>query len=249
MLSRPATFFSVSIASGLFLFLATQALVRGVVGSPTFLVNDLETRWPTQAKVIPEHYRLIPPNSIFRLDLEAISRALEKRYPTARVVEVERILPNRVIAFLRPSHVVAQLKADRYYLLSEEGTILSLPRGSPWPHVPVFFLDGTQGPFPIGRCLTQPGFEAAVELLAEIHRRGGMGRYGVNSIRVRGDLAILRLGSGLEVRFSQDRLSEGLDQLAELIAQRPRLLEEARYIDLRFEDPVLTLEEKVKEKS
>jgi hypothetical protein len=49
----------------------------------------------------------------------------------------------------------------------------------------------------------------------------------------------LFLDSGLEVRLNSKHPEIGLDRLAQLMEKRDPLLEEARYIDLRFSDPVI----------
>ncbi len=240
--SRPkrATALSVSLASGLFLFLGVQGAFDAFVSALSFQVQELQVSWPKELKRPLERYRLLSPTSIFRLDLKSVVQALEKRHPTAEVESIRRVFPNRVEAFLRPKPVVAQVRASqRYYPVTEEGTVLSVGQPNPWPHLSIIYLEGQQGSFRIGATLKYPGFYQASELLKAIHRQGGLAGHRVSSIRLKGRDLFLFLDSGLELRFNRDRLLAGWQQLGQLLGQKPRLLTEARYLDLRFEDPVI----------
>lgn len=244
---KRATIFSISLASGLFLFLTVQGLFHSFVSASSFQVEEMEASWPEPLKRPIERYRLLPTPSIFQVDLQSVAQALEKRHPTAEVERIQRILPNRVKAFLRPKPVVAQVRAgNRYYPITEGGTVLSIGQPQPWPHLPIFFLAEAQGSFRVGQTLRYPGFPQASELLKAVHRQGGIAGHSLSSLRLKGQEIVLFLDSGLEIRFNRDRLLDGWRQLGELLAQRREILQEARYLDLRFEDPVIGAPQKGK---
>ena len=240
MVSRPGTILSVSLVSGIGLLLGLQGVVRALVFHPSFLVEEVEVQWKGEVvKPMPDRYRLKPTTSIFEINLEALRRALVQRHSTAEVEVVQRILPNRVVATLRLKRGVAQVKADRYYPISEEGTVLSPGQAAPWPHLPALFLEEVKGPFRVGTEIEHPNFQVICELLSVIRRQGGIGGHGVGSLRSKGKELTLFLDSGLEIRFANHRLGEDWGRLTELVAQRPTVLNEAQYLDLRFKDPVV----------
>ncbi len=230
---------SVSILSGIGLILAAQVGISSLINAPCFKAREVELVWPRGENHPPERYRLRPALSIFRADLQEIARALSRLKPSEEVDSVRRILPHRIVAVMRAKRPIAQMKADRYYPISEEGRILLEGQPHPWPHLPVLFLDGAQRRYRAGETVSHPGFPAAAELLHRVWRMGPLAGHRANSIRVRGAEAALELDSGLEVRFHGNRLEEGWQRWTQLISQRPELLEQARYIDLRFGDPVI----------
>jgi len=239
MASRHGAIFSVSLVSGVALFLFAQSAVRDVLSAPCFQVREVEVIWPKELERPAERYRLAPPTSIFWVDLGLVGSALGMRYPVMEVDAVRRILPGRLVVHLRPRRVVAQLRADRYYPVSDEGTVVAQGQANPWPHLPMVSLGNLKGPFHVGDSIREPHFWRASEILAAVHASGGLAGHGVNHIKTKEGLLTLLLDSGVEIRFLADHVEQGWQRLAELLRQRPDLLEKARYLDLRFEDPVI----------
>lgn len=255
LLRRPAIL-SVSLLSGVALLLAGQAMLRSIANSPTFLVKELEARWllqpvpgalrtgtdaPTGSRTLTQvwRYRLNPPISIFQVDLHRVAQALKGRHPTAQVEVVRRVLPNRLVAFLRPAHLVAQLKADRYYPVSEEGTLLTEGQAAPFPHFPILFVENLTGPYRAGTRFKSSSLLSSCELLAQIRRQGGVAGHGVGSLRVQKGTMTLFLDSGLEIRLNPSHLFSSWQRFMELVIEKPHLLKDSRYVDLRFEDPAI----------
>ena len=231
---------SVSLVSGVALILAVQGMVRSVLSSSVFLVEEIETHWPKESKVSADRFRLVPPTSTFEMDLNAVAQALKKRYPTADVESVSRLLPNRLVAQMRQKTVLAQVRVgNRFYPVSQEGTVVAIGQPSPWPNLPLLFLDEWRGSLQVGSTIQHPTFWRACELLGAVHRQGGLLGHGVSSIHSAGRDLTLFLDSGLEIRFASDRLEPGWNRLLELLVQKRDALLKARYIDLRFEDPVI----------
>ncbi|MBI3332793.1 MAG: cell division protein FtsQ [Candidatus Omnitrophica bacterium] len=230
---------SVSAASGVMGFLALQAMAQGVVGAPCFLVRQVEVCWPSEMSVPRRAYRLVPPTSIFKVNLNAVGAALAAHHPAAEVEKVERILPNRLVAALRPRKVVAQLFLERYYPLGEDGRVAAAGRGSPWSGLPVIFLEGKRRPFQVGEAPDSPGFLRALDLIRTARQHNGILGHAVSTIRVREGALFLALDSGVEIRLPVENLQAGWRRLTQLLAQRPELLDQTRYLDFRFEDPVI----------
>lgn len=222
--------------------LAFQGVADSFFSHPDFLVREVEARWvqSQEGPQPPMRFRMNPPASIFRVDLAATARVFEQRYPTAEVERVERILPNRLRVILRSRRPVAQLNCSGiFYAVSEEGKVISRGAAAPHPDLPVLILEGVRGPARFGQDLGGAEFWRASDLLAAIRRDGGIAGQKVSKVQVKGPDLFLLLDSGLEIRFSSERMWAGWQRLGELIPQRPQVLAEARYIDLRFEDPVI----------
>ena len=236
---RLGAVFSVSLISGVALVLGVQALIRPVLSSPKFIVQQVEAVWPNENRRSVERYRLVKPMSIFDVDLEGIGRALQQQYPSAEVESVHRVLPNRVVATLKYKRAIVQVKTDRYYPISEEGIVMLQGQLGPWPDLPILYVDGFRAPLPVGALFEHPSLEWSSELLAAVRRQGGVAGHHPGSIRCKGEEITLYLDSGLEIRFVHSRFWPAWQQLIDLVAQRPEILQGAKYVDLRFEDPVI----------
>ena len=236
---RRGVLLSVSLLSGIGLLLAAQASVGALMNASYFTVDRLALIWPKEENHPPERYRLRPEVSIFQADLKKIAQVLAGMKPFEEVDAVRRVLPNRIVATMKTKRAVAQVKADRYYPVSDEGRLLLAGQPGPWPHLPILVLEGGPSRYRAGETIQHPGFGVAAELLERLRRQGSIAGHPVSHLRLRGQEAILVLGSGLEVRFSADRLEQGWLRWADLAAQRPELLDRAQYLDFRFGDPVI----------
>ncbi len=238
--ARGAIFFSVSLVSGLALFLMIQSGIQAVMISPRFYVNEVELHWSKKLNRPIERCRLKPGGSIFDLDLVAIEQAVQRMFPTAEVVAVRRLLPNRLVVEMNPRRVVAQLRADRYYPVSEQGVIVGEGKDAPWPHLPVLYLEEVKGRLQTGSAVSARNFDEICDLLLAVQRAGGILGRKASSVRTQKTDLVLYLDSGMEVRFNVDHLRRGWEQLTELMIQKKQMVAQAQYIDLRFEDPVIS---------
>src|SRR3989338_6709505 len=100
---RGVLFLGVSFLSGVALLFAAQAGVDGFLSHSAFLVREVEVRWPAEAKPRSDRFRLTPPTSIFRVDLKALAVSFQRKFPTAEVGGIRRLLPNRLVGTTGPA--------------------------------------------------------------------------------------------------------------------------------------------------
>ncbi|GEM_PF-3072977 len=237
---RGALLLSVSLASGIALLIAAQGAMDGFLSHPAFLVREVEVRWPAGAPPHSDRFRLNPPTSIFHVDLKALTVSFQRKFPTAEVEGIRRLLPNRLVATMRRRKILGQVAAAGAYApVSDDGILVYPASSAPKPGLPVLLLPDLKGPLRVGRRVDSPGFWKASELLATLHRDGGIAGQKVTTVRVEGDGLFVTLESGTELRFSGSRLAVGWQQLGGLLSRRPGLLAQVSYVDLRFGDPVI----------
>lgn len=237
---RGALLLSVSFASGIALLVAAQGMADGFLSHPAFLVREVEVQWPAGAPARSGRFRLNPPTSIFHVDLKALTVSFQRKFPTAEVEGIRRLLPNRLVATMRQRKVLGQVTAAGSYApVSDDGILVAPASATPRAGLPVLLLPDLKGPLRVGRSIDSPAFWKASELLATLHRDGGIAGQRVHSVRVEGDSLFVALESGTELRFSGSQLAGGWQQLGSLVGRRPGLLSQASYVDLRFEDPVI----------
>lgn len=235
--SRGAIFLSVSAVSAVALMLGVQGAADSVLSQPVFLVREVEVVWPAgEPAGNPARFRLHPPTSVFRVDLESLSRVFTRRFPLSEVERIDRVLPNRLRAVMRSRRVVAQVQAGKsFFPVSNEGMVVAAGRPALWPEIPLVEIGGAPVVVRAGGRVAGAGFGKCSGLLAAIQRDGGIAGHKVTRIRVNGDDLALVMDTEAEIRFSGDRVWSGWHRLAELLARKPRLLDQARYVDLRFE--------------
>jgi len=237
---------SIGLISGLLLLFTIPAGLKAFATSPRFLVREVEVHWPKVIQRPVERFRIKPVTSIFESDLTAIARTFQGRFPVARVMQVVRHFPNRIVVHIRPRRVVAQVRANKYYPVSERGIIVAQGRSSPWKNLPVLYAnDLKEKGFSVGSEVDHVVYEQAFELCAAIQRLRGIVGQPVTSIHCQNTNLILVLESGTQIRFHTARVRRGWEQLTELLVQRREIIVGARYIDLRFDDPVIGTNQQV----
>ena len=247
--SRPGIFLSVSVVSAAALMLAVQGMADAFLSQPAFVVREVEVAWPEGTASHPERFRLHPPTSVFRVDLESLGHAFQRRFPLSEVERIERILPNRLRATMKTRRVVAQVKADKkHYPISDEGMVVAAGRPEPWEGVPVVQIDPNPRSIHAGARVGGSGFSSCVDLLSAIRRDGGIAGHSVSGVRVTGTDIHVSLDTGVEVRFSGDHIWSEWQRLADLVNRKQEVLEQAKYVDLRFEHPVIAEKEPKKKR-
>jgi len=237
---RGALLLSVSFISGIALLIAAQGAVDEFLSHPAFLVREVEVQWPAGTPAHSPRFRLNPPTSVFRVDLKALATSFQRKFPSLEVENIRRLLPNRLVATMRQRKIVGQVKvAGAYAPVSDDGILVYPASAAPRPGLPVLILEGARGPLRVGRSMDSPSFWKASELMCTLQRDGGIAGHKVTEVRVEGDGLFVRLESGAEIRFAGNHLATGWQQLAGLVGRSPGLLNEARYVDLRFGDPVI----------
>lgn len=233
---RRGLLLSVSLVSGVAVVIAAQGIARAVSLNPLFQVREIEIKGELPIK----RYRVRPPTSIFQIDLKAVAQALQKQHPATEVEAVRRILPNRLVATLHLRSILAQVKIQsQYFPVSDAGTVVGRGRPQPLAHLPILSLEEIRKTPASGETLRFSGFWRAVDLLEMLRRNRGIRGQGVNTIRVTRGTLTLWLTSGLEIRFSDGGLEGQWEHLLQLARSKPAVFEEARYIDLRFGDPII----------
>lgn len=217
--------------------------------SPYCRVSSMEIRVaPGQQWVVDPRigYRLHPPVHILRADLPALAVAIRRDHPQLASVTVRRELPNRLVAYVTLRDPVGQLRGRQYYLVSADGIVLAPGASTAWPGLPVFLSPGRPAYQPGDSCAT-PELLQGIAVLREVQRAQALGAHRVSAVRL-GDPAsgasehravTLVLENGLEVRTAPGDLAPRLARLSELLSGRHDEINQAQYVDLRFDDLVV----------
>ena len=249
--TAPPVLKTMGVVAGVALLLGVW-LVVFVQRSPYFWVSAIDIqvepgqRWMTDPRI---GYRVHPPVHLLRADLRGLAAAIRREHPQFAQVVVRRELPNRLVAQVALREPIGQLRGRQYFLVDPEGTVLAPGSSTAWPGLPVIMTGSRTAAYEPGRPCHVPELRQVVAVLREVERSKALGARRVSAVRVSaaapgsagGPLVILVLDNGLELRTAPGEIGPRLARLKELLNSRRRELDEAQYVDLRFDDIVVGL--------
>lgn len=225
-------------------------LMTFVHRSPYFWVSSIEVqmepgqRWVADPRI---GYRLHPPVHILQANLPALATAIQREHPQLAGVVVHRELPNRLVAQVTLREPVGQLRGRQYYLVSADGLVLAPGASTAWEGLPVLLVGSRATAYQPGQSCASPELRQAMAVLGEVQRAKALGPHRVSAVRVAlaapgspdSPLVTLVLESGLELRVTPGDLAPRLARLGALLHNQSRDMEQAQYVDLRFDDLVV----------
>jgi len=184
--------------------------------------------------------------NIFKVNLSDIRNKMLKEYPELMTLQLTRVFPDTVIASTSLRQPIAQLYKDHYYPVDREGVLLSGVRSLPLEGLVI--VTGTRGDLSrkVGQRLDDARLDASLALLEGIRSSDALNGHRLIEI----DVSNLRniiffLEDGLEIKIGRKGSLDGLEFAERLenlrsILRDPKIRpSEIRYIDLRFEEPVI----------
>lgn len=194
--------------------------------------------WPPQSSFTLRE-PLIGAN-LLAVDLRSLSEELQRQQPWLKEVRVTRQLPNAIRIDPIQRRPVAQLRIDRWYPLDREGVVLPNGRADPDERLVRFTGIG------LGRtgkihADDDARIQLALRVLQALQRAPATMARRVSEINVVDPQAIrLVLDGGTEVRCgSEAELDTHLARLREALKAIAKQPLDARYIDVRFQEPVI----------
>lgn len=176
--------------------------------------------------------------NVFNINLKYIAQNIQNSYGDVRDVVVGISLPGRLVISLKLRRPVALIKSGKFYPVDEDGVIL--PGGSrveALNDLPV--IDGLDIRA-INSRLTRKNLSLTLELLGEIRRSRALSGFGVSSISVYDPRNMsFCLKNGVEIRIGQENFRERLDLLGKALRDPRLVLDNVKYIDVRFKDIIV----------
>ena len=180
--------------------------------------------------------------NLWTVDVRALAASLSRSEPTLKRVRVVRRPPNTIQIEAIPRRPVAQVRVRSWYPVDAEGFVLAEGTSEAAPDL--VRIIGTER----GGNVLRPGelnrhdrLDLALRVLPVLRRSPSLVSRRVTELNV-GDLAQLRfvLENGLEVRCgTEGELAEHLRRLQAAFGVIARQRLDVRYIDVRFDEPVL----------
>ncbi|HAZ10208.1 MAG TPA: hypothetical protein DCY56_03765 [Candidatus Omnitrophica bacterium] len=245
---------------GIFKFIFWTILVAGVgvgivtfqymfVDSDLFNVKGLDVRFYDQKNVLHRtnfsniNDKDVLGANIFLVDLKNFKEKIEASHPELRDIVVRRELPNRLIVQARQRLAVAQVYGDKPYFIDKDGVFLPYTNNSAEGNIPIISGISVAG-FSRNSVAQKEKINKALFLIGALSMNRKLSRYQIKTIDITDNRNISFFLSAkdaekVEIKIGEGEFNKRLDVLATVLEQLGQDIERVKYIDLRFEDPIV----------
>lgn len=182
--------------------------------------------------------------NIFLVDLNTLKEKLEASHSEYKDVVVRRLLPNKVIVKAGLRKAVAQIRSDRYYFVDRDGVLLPDVKNFPEANLPIIIGMGVN----LARVqasgisdFEKDNLDRALRLINEMQAIDELSGQTLKVVDITdpGNLTFSFEGTNVEIKIGNSDFRERLHVLTTLLDQLGPDINEFKYIDLRFEDPIV----------
>lgn len=183
-------------------------------------------------------------SNIFFIDLNEFKRKIEISHPEFKDIVIRRLLPDKLILQAKLRKSVAQIRSDRYYLVDKEGVLLPDVKNFPVSNLPIIAGIGSN----LAKIQSskfsdfeKDKLEKALGFIHEIGLIEGLSGYGLKILDITdpGNLSFYFEDMNVEIKIGNMDFHNRLELLATLLDQLGSDSARFKYIDLRFEDPIV----------
>jgi cell division septal protein FtsQ len=179
--------------------------------------------------------------NIFLVDLKSFKDKVELKHHELRDVIVRRALPNRLIIQARRRLPVAQAYGDRLYLIDKDGVFLTDTKNS-GEDIPL--ITGIRVSPSGGSSVQKEKINKSLFLIYALSQNSKLSKFKIKTIDITDSRNISFFlnasdAEKVEIKIGDGEFNERLDVLATVLEQLSRDIDRVKYIDLRFEDPIV----------
>ena len=182
--------------------------------------------------------------NIFFIDLNKFKDEIEKSHTEFKDIVVRRLLPNKLIVEAELRRAIAQISSDRYYFVDREGVLLPNVKNFPEPGTPIITGIGINlakiKPYNFSR-FEKDKIDKALEIIIEMENIEELSQIKLKSVDIAdpGNISFFMEDASVEIKIGNEDFPKRLKVLATLIEQVGADINNFKYIDLRFEDPII----------
>lgn len=207
--------------------------------SDIFTVHDVVIDKSIQFIDVAELKRLKGHN-IFKVDIARLQAKIKAQYPQIAQLQVMRELPDRIKVLAKKRDVIFQAVVHgKSLLVDTEGVGMYFSKEA--VDVPlVIGLVSQSAKIVLGAPLAAKSTGLAVTLIRTFKARPVLSGLKVVSLDISNLSKIeITLAQGVHIILDQDNYAAKLDLLAAMLEQKKIMLAQLKYLDLRFNEPVL----------
>lgn len=182
--------------------------------------------------------------NIFFMDLNALKEKIEIVHPEYKDIVIRRLLPNKLIIQAHQRRPIAQIRSDRYYFVDEEGVLLPGVKNFPDPGLPIITGIGINlAKIPTSKFseFEKQKFTKALSLIKEMQAIENLSEYKLKIVDIAdpGNMSFFLESANIEIKIGNTSFHDRLMVLSTVLDQLGEDISKFKYIDLRFEDPIV----------
>lgn len=228
-------------------WLLTVAILTGMGWGAWRVITRSEAFRVTEVRLPAKSALKIPKSSlvgrnIWAVDIEALAGELKTQQPHLKQLRVIRALPQVLHIETVERRPVAQVLLRSWHPVDQDGYLL--PSSSPTPAEHLVILRGVDdpnAPLSVGKPNTGERLQRALKLIDQLRGSPWLAGHQLSVVDAADPEQInFVLDQGMEIRCgSQAQLIQDLKRLRTVLQQVAKHELHVRYIDLRFQDPVI----------
>jgi cell division septal protein FtsQ len=178
--------------------------------------------------------------NIFKVDIKRIDRQIAERYPYIAQLRVVRQLPDRILILAKKREPLMQIYYRKKYLvLDTEGVALYYTL-QPAVLPQVYGIPLESGWFFLGGHIRGPELSKVVDILNSFRSSPYLRKWRIHAVQAENLSKIdLLVGENMHVILDQEDTQDKIELLQMLISANKINLDQVKYIDLRFKEPVI----------
>lgn len=182
--------------------------------------------------------------SIFFIDLSDFKEKVVLLHPEFKDIVVRRVLPNKLIVQAILRKAVLQIRSDRYYFVDREGVLLPDVKNFPDPNLPIITGIGIN----LAKIQTsrfsrfeKDRLSKALSLIEDMRDIKELQEFKLKMVDITdpGNLSFYIDKVDVEIKIGNTDFRNRLKVLATVLSQFSSDINNFKYIDLRFEDPIV----------
>lgn len=223
-----------------FVFILYQKGIALLKSSDYFIVRDIVYD-PSLKFMDAEFMAGLKGKNLFNVDLKKIERQLQMEYPRFSQLRILKKFPNQILVVASTRAPFAQTRINgKIAILDDEGAVVALSADLD-THLPlVTGVRLSTGKITIGSPMQSIPLSTALAVVKAFRAEATLAAYRISKIDVANLSQIyFYITEDLKVILDEDDLGRELKILGLVLSQTKNELENVRYIDLRFKEPVL----------
>ncbi|PIP67983.1 MAG: hypothetical protein CO035_03035 [Candidatus Omnitrophica bacterium CG_4_9_14_0_2_um_filter_42_8] len=219
------------------------------VDSDLFNVKSLDVRCYDQNNALRRvtfsdiEYKDVMGTNVFLVDLKSFKERIAEAHPELRDIVVRRVLPNRLIVKAKQRAPVAQIYGDRSYFIDKDGIVLPYARDFASEEV-IPVIIGVRGSLSREGFAQKEKIDKALFLIEAASANQKLSGYKIKKIDITDSRNISFFfnaadAENLEIKIGEGEFTRRLEVLSTVLEQLGGDIQRVKYIDLRFEDPIV----------
>lgn len=223
---------------GLIFFVGGQQVAEHIKRSRMFLVKSIIV--DPADEFDPSDLMYLKNKNIFDVDVDFVQSRLGKQYPQIAYLKVIKRFPDTLIVVAKKRNPFAQVQMrSRLVLIDADGVVIS-DMGQESTAVPLIQGIKSDKRIKVGSPLDAQNLYAAITIMKIFKENSSLASNAIIRVEVENLSRInLYLSNNINIILDRERVKQKFKMLEVVLSQSKIDLSEVKYIDLRFNEPII----------